>query len=157
MTRGFAIIALDNPKRPENIGGALRAAFVYSAEAVVVSGHRVPVSLGIKHCTNTFKAWRHIPTFQTQDVFDCLPYDCTPVAVDLLPDAIPLNRFVHPARAFYVFGAEDATLGKRIVDRCRYSVVVPTRRCMNLAATVNVVLYDRLSKELNNVALQETR
>ena len=30
---------------------------------------------------------------------------------------------------------------------CRDVVYVPTRYCMNLAATVNVVLYDRASKQ----------
>lgn len=47
-----------------------------------------------------------------------------------------------------ISGAEDATLGKRITDKCRDVVYVPTTGCMNLAATVNVVLYDRMAKQL---------
>ena len=57
-----------------------------------------------------------------------------------------LNNYKHPERAFYIFGAEDQTLGKRIVSFCRDIVYIPTKTCMNLAATVNVVLYDRMVK-----------
>ena len=81
-------------------------------------------------------------------MFDAIPYNCVPVAVDLLEGATPLPRYVHPERAFYIFGAEDATLGKRIIDRCRDKIVIPTSYCMNLAATANVVLYDRMVKGL---------
>lgn len=37
-------------------------------------------------------------------------------------------------------------LARRVLDRCTHRVMVPTAFCMNLAATVNVVLYDRLAK-----------
>ena len=52
----------------------------------------------------------------------------------------------YAARTFYVFGAEDATLGARTLSWCRDVIYVPTAGCMNLAATANVVLYDRLVK-----------
>lgn len=142
--RGFAVIALDNPKTPANIGGVLRACGCYSADLVVLGGPR-PERLS-KLNTDTQKAWRHIPCMMVDDVFDAIPYSTVPVAVDLLEGAIPLPRYVHPERAFYIFGAEDATLGKRILDRCRDKIVIPTSFCMNLAAAVNVVLYDRLAK-----------
>ena len=141
--RGYAAIALDNPKNGVNVGSTLRAAGVYGAMLVVVSGARTK---DIRHCADTMKSWRHIPTVRVDDVFDALPFDCVPVAVDLIEGAIPLPDYKHPERAFYIFGAEDATLGERIIGRCRDVVFVPTNRCMNLAATVNVVLYDRLAK-----------
>lgn len=142
--RGFAVIALVNPKTPANIGGVLRASGCYSAALVVLGGPR-PERLA-RLATDTQKAWRHIPHIRIGDVFEALPYDCVPVAIDLLPGARPLPFYTHPERAFYVFGAEDATLGKATTDRCRDRVFVPTNGCMNLAATVNVVLYDRLAK-----------
>jgi tRNA(Leu) C34 or U34 (ribose-2'-O)-methylase TrmL len=92
------------------------------------------------------KAYRHIPTVRVDDVFDALPFDCVPIAVDLIDGAVSLPAYKHPERAFYIFGGEDRTLGKRIADRCRDVVFVPTDRCMNLAAAVNVVLYDRMTK-----------
>lgn len=151
--RGFACIALDNPKDGANVGGALRAAGVYRADLVVVSGHRLKNLRRAASATDTMKAWRHIPMLECDDVFACLPRGCVPVAVDLIEGAHPLPSYVHPERAFYIFGAEDATLGKRITDRCRDVVYVPTHRCMNLAATVNVVLYDRLAKSGAAVAM----
>jgi tRNA(Leu) C34 or U34 (ribose-2'-O)-methylase TrmL len=141
IMRGYSCIALHMPKTHVNVGSALRAAYVYGARLIVTSGQRYsPVS------SDTMKAYRHIPFLQTDDVFDAIPYDCVPVAVDILEGARPLPTYHHPERAFYVFGPEDGTLGKKITDRCRDRIVVPTHFCMNLAATVNVVLYDRLAK-----------
>ena len=146
LPRGYACIALDNPKNGENVGGALRAAGVYQADLVVLGGPRIKTLL--KHPTDTMKAYKSVPTLIVDDdVFSALPYDCVPVAIDLLDDARPLPRYCHPERAFYIFGAEDATLGKRITDKCRDKVFIPTLRCMNLAACINVVLYDRLAKQ----------
>lgn len=141
MTRGYACVALHMPKDHVNVGSALRAAFVYDARLIVTSGRRYsPVS------SDTMKAYKHVPFLHAEDVFDAIPYDCVPVAVDLLEGAIPLPLYHHPERAFYIFGPEDGTLGAKITERCRDKIVVPTRFCMNLAATVNVVLYDRISK-----------
>jgi tRNA(Leu) C34 or U34 (ribose-2'-O)-methylase TrmL len=154
VTRGFAAIALDNPKSGENVGGALRAAHCFNASLVVVGGPR-RITL-LKHQTNVTKAWRHIPTLWVESVFDALPFDCVPVAVEFLPNATPLPDFVHPERAFYVFGAEDATLGARVLDRCARAIVVPTAYCLNLAMTVGVVLYDREAKR-REVSLPQAR
>ncbi len=142
-------MALDNPKKPCNVGGSLRAAFVYGAELVVISGNRQ--RKGIRHPADTTMAWRHSPLLECEDVFDVIPYGCVPVAVDMVEGARLLHEYIHPERAFYVFGAEDATLGRRILDRCRDVVYMPTKFCMNLAATVNVVLYDRMAKRYNRV------
>ncbi len=98
--------------------------------------------------TDTQKAYRSLPVLRVPDVFDALPYDCVPVAVELLEESRSLVDFTHPERAFYIFGPEDATLGRAITERCKFCVQVPTRFCMNLAAAANVVLYDRLAKQL---------
>ncbi len=143
--QGFAAIGLDNPKNPINIGGVMRACGCYGAALVVLGGPRHTKLARL--VADTQQAWKHIPHIRVNDVFDAIPYDAIPVAVDLVADAIPLPQYCHPKRAFYIFGAEDATLGKRILDRCRDKIMVPTHYCMNLAATVNVVLYDRAAKD----------
>ncbi len=144
MKRGYAAIGLDNPKCALNIGSVLRAAQAYGAAMVAISGNRIIKS----SITDTGKAYRHIPFLRTDDILDMIPYDCVPVAVDIIPGAISLHKYIHPERAFYIFGAEDATLGTRITSKCRDVIYIPTQICMNLAATVNVILYDRLAKEL---------
>lgn len=140
--RGFAAIGLVRPKDTKNVGGVLRAAHVYGAKMVAIQGDRTPVTSG----QDTTKAYRHIPVLRGDDLFAMCPYDAVPIGVDLVPDAVSLPAFKHPDRAFYIFGPEDGTLGRQHLDRCRHRVFVPTNFCMNLAATVNVVLYDRLAK-----------
>lgn len=142
MTRGYAAVGLFHPKTPANVGSVLRAAHCYGAAMVAQTGDRYR-----KASTDTQKAWRHLPLLQVDDLFSVIPYDCVPVAVDLLDDAIDLTTYTHPERAFYIFGPEDGTLGRLIIDRCRDKIFVPTAFCMNLAACVNVVLYDRMAKE----------
>lgn len=142
--RGYAAIALHRSKTGENVGSVLRAAGCYGADLVVIANDR---SQSVKHPSDTQKAWRHIPTVLANSVFDVIPYGASPVAVDLLDYATPLPAFVHPESAYYIFGPEDGTLPEDIVKRCRHKVFVPTRYCMNFAATANVILYDRLSKQ----------
>jgi len=143
MTRGFACVALDSPKFAANVGAVLRASYCYGVAQVNIARCR---SKDLDFKNNTSKAHRHIPTFIVDDPLEYRPHGTQVVAVDLVADAIPLPRFIHPERAMYVFGAEDATLGKRILDRAQHRVMIPTAVCMNLAATVNVVLYDRMAK-----------
>lgn len=142
VMRGFAAIGLVRPKHHENVGSVLRAAFCYDVAMVAIQGDRT----AIRSYTDTAKAWRHIPVLRSDDLHALVPFDAVPIAVDLVEDAVPLPSFQHPQRAFYVFGPEDGTLGKSVLDWCPHRVMVPTRSCMNLAATVNVILYDRLAK-----------
>ena len=141
----YACIGLDNPKFSQNVGGALRAAGNYNAAMVIISGNRFK-----KQATDTMNLYKYKPLLVVDDLHSVVPYDCVPVAVDLIEGAIPLPEYRHPERAFYIFGAEDATLGKRIINWCGDVIYVPTNECMNLAATVNVVLYDRLTKSWPN-------
>lgn len=140
--RGFTSIGLVRPKSHHNVGSVLRAAFCYGAAMVAIQGDRSDVRSHL----DTFKAWRHIPVLRGDDLHALIPFDAIPVAVDLVDGATPLPAYQHPQRAFYVFGPEDGTLGRSILDWCPQRVMVPTRECMNLAATVNVVLYDRMAK-----------
>jgi tRNA(Leu) C34 or U34 (ribose-2'-O)-methylase TrmL len=142
MSRGFAAIGLHAPRNDHNVGGAMRAATCYGASLVVVHGLRT-----IRQVTDTPGTWRHIPVIRTaMDLMDMLPYDCVPVAVEIVEKARSLVGYTHPERAFYMFGPEHGSLPASLVSRCRDVVRVPTSVCMNLAATVNVVLYDRLAK-----------
>ena len=142
--RGYVGIGLDNPKNAINVGAVMRAAGIYGAAFVAASGGRYGRSI-----TDTMKAYRHLPLLRPEHVMDLLPYDCVPVAVDRIDGATPLPEYKHPERAFYIFGAEDNTLGTRITNQCRDIVYIPTNGSMNLAACVNVVLYDRLAKVSN--------
>lgn len=146
-TRGYSAVGLFSPKSSLNVGSALRAAGCYGCAMLAVSGARPMRYIG-RIPTDTHKAYRHMPLIRCDDLREVVPFDCVPVAVELLDSAQSLIEYKHPERAFYVFGPEDGTLGKQVTDWCRDVVYVPMLedRCMNLAATVNVVLYDRLAK-----------
>lgn len=138
---GYAAIGLDRAKTKENLGGVLRAAGVYGASLVLLSGGRMG-----KYATDTMQAWKHMPCLEVDDLLAHIPFGCMPVAVEICAKARPLPAFTHPKRAFYIFGPEDGSVGKEILERVPLIVSIPTIGCMNLAATVNVVLYDRLAK-----------
>lgn len=139
---GFAVVALHQPKIEVNVGHVMRGAHCFGAAMVVISGGRYKQQL-----TDTTKAFRSIPVVHTENLRESVPFDCVPVAVELLDDAESLVTFTHPARAFYIFGAEDRTLGKDVTSWCKHKVVIPTAYCLNLGMAVNVVLYDRVAKE----------
>lgn len=139
--RGFSAIGLDRCKDPANLGGVLRAAGCYDASLVVLGGGRMG-----RYASDTMRAYKHIPCLETESVMDAIPYGAIPVVVELCERAKPINRFTHPEAAYYIFGPEDGSVSKHIIDRAQCVIQIPTNRCMNLAATVNVVLFDRLMK-----------
>lgn len=141
--RGFFGIGLIQPKHSANIGSVLRAAQNFDAAFVGYTGRRYQRS-----ASDTFATTKHKPLFQTDDIFSLIPFGCEPIGVDLVDGAIPLDEFKHPERAFYIFGPEDGTLGRAILDRCSKRIVIPSHRCLNLAAAVTVVAYDRIAKRL---------
>lgn len=138
--RGYAAIGLLSPKTEINVGSALRAAQCFGAAMVAIEGLRY------RRCgTDTMKAYRHIPVVHGE-LHRLIPFDCIPVAVDLVEGARSLHGYTHPERAFYVFGPEDSTLGKETLAWCRDRVFIPMHGCANLAMAVNIVLYDRSKK-----------
>jgi len=140
--KGFGV-GLFQPKNPINVGGVLRACACYGANMLATTGQRYH-----KNGADTGRAHRELPLLQVEDLYSVIPYSWVPVAVDLVDDAESLVDFQHPRNAFYVFGPEDGTLGRAVLDWCPLKIMVPTRDCMNLASCVNVVLYDRLAKQL---------
>jgi tRNA(Leu) C34 or U34 (ribose-2'-O)-methylase TrmL len=139
--RGFAAIGLDRCKSRENLGGALRAAGCYGASMVMLAGSRMG-----RYATDTMQAYKHMPCLEVDDLLGCTPYGAIPVVIELTDRSSSLVTFVHPESAFYIFGPEDGSVSAEILDRVHRVVQVPTTHCMNLAATVNVVLYDRMAK-----------
>ena len=139
--RGYAAVAVDAIACEPNLGGVIRASQIFGASLVVFGTHQYK-----KQPTDTMKGYRHIPLLQVDDVLSTIPYDCIPVAIEITDQAVSLVEYQHPQRAYYIFGPENGSLGYRILSRCRDVVKIPSERCLNLAACVNVVLYDRISK-----------
>lgn len=138
------IIGLINPKSPLNVGAVMRAAGCYQAAAVRYSGERF--GRAAKYNTDTKNVKSRVPLSHMNNLLEDLPADVQVVCVEFVEGAAPLPAFVHPQRALYIFGPEDGSIAQDLIDKADSVVYVPTIGCMNLAATVNVVLYDRLVK-----------
>ena len=152
MKQSKIIIGLSNPKSPENVGSVLRAAGNFGVDSVFYTGQRYPraVELNPDIPKMSRSVSEHIPISGVSCLIDAIPENMNIICVEFAENAIPLPDYQHPDNAFYVFGPEDGTLSQDVIDRADAVVYVPTIGCMNLAATVNVVLYDRLSKSSQN-------
>lgn len=137
-------IGLVNPKSATNVAVILRAAGCYGVSSIYYTGERFARA---KQYNQDTKGMRHkIPTLQVECLLSSMPQGAIPVAVELAENATPLPEFKHPSNAFYIFGPEDGSIPKAIVEHCEHTIYIPTFSSMNLAATANVVLYDRLAK-----------
>ena len=144
MSRGYYAIGIVGSKTPLNVGTLWRSAGIMGAQFIFTCGRRYP-----KQASDTIKAWKHVPLFEfdcSDDLFNHVPKDCVPVAVELDAKARPLPKYHHPERAIYMLGAEDTGLPKNVLERCRDIVQLPGERCLNVAVAGSIVLYDRLAK-----------
>lgn len=141
LSAGYSAVGLHNPLNVLNIGAVLRAAACFDVALVAIAGRRYSPQR-----TDTARAHLDIPLLHVEDLHTVIPYDCVPVAVERRHDAVPLPLYRHPSRAFYVFGPEDGDLGESVLSWCRDVVAIPAHHSLNLAAAVNIVLYDRLAK-----------
>lgn len=161
MSSDAAVLLLD-PKYPHNVGGSLRACANLNASILRWTGDRVDdykrMARSAPPMPKRPSKWR-LPREErmkdTQHVswgrlqadltplysFRVLGY--TPVCVEFMENAEQLPDFVHPEQAVYVFGPEDGDVPKGIKVRCERFVRIPSRHCLNLAAAVHLVLYDR--------------
>ena len=155
--KSHVTIGLSNPKTPTNVGAIMRAAGCYQANQVIYTGDRYKQAARYNKetlRTDTRNMQEKIPLSAVDDfigiknLLDNIPTTAKIICVDLVEGAIPLPHFTHPDEAVYIFGPEDGTIKQEVIDQADAVVYVPTVGCMNLAATVNVLLYDRLSKSV---------
>lgn len=144
MTINSIALGIENPKTPENMGIVLRAAGCYEAQAIYYTGERYKRAK--KFFTDTKNIASKIPVVGVDNLLACVPDGAKIIAIELVEGALPLTAFEHPDNAYYLFGPEDGSLSQALLNQCDSVVYIPTIGCMNLAATVNVVLYDRLAK-----------
>jgi len=128
----------------------MRAAGCFRADAVFYTGKRYDQAMRFN--TDTKNRVDKIPLVNVEDLLSDVENSLKIVCVELVENATPLHEFQHPQNAFYIFGPEDGTIGQKIIDKADSVIYIPTIGCMNLAATVNVVLYDRLVKSDDLIA-----
>jgi len=146
-------IGLCNPKSPENVGSVMRASGNYGVDAVFYTGSRYAraVALNPDIPKTSRSVSKGIPLVGVSSLFDEVADDMQVICVEFAENATPLPEFEHPDNAFYLFGPEDGTISQEIIDRADAVVYVPTVGCMNLSASVNVLLYDRMAKSYQGI------
>jgi len=146
-------IGLSNPKSPSNVGAVMRAAGCYQVDSVFYTGRRY--AHAVKFHTDTQNAAQSIPLTGVECLINSVSKDMKIVCIELVEGATPLPEYQHPDNALYIFGPEDGTINQKVLDKADAVVYVPTIGSMNLAASVNVLLYDRLAKLNTNIGNDE--
>ena len=154
-------IVLHMPKYPHNVGQVVRLASAYGISQVWYSGDRIRQALGGRlPREERMRRYADVLLVNHPDplrrLCEALP-EARPVAVELRPNSENLVDFVHPdslpsadrqhGAPIYVFGPEDGSLPGPIVKRCHRFVIIPSFECLNLAASVATILYDRMAKQ----------
>ncbi len=163
MTSSNVNIGLINPKSPDNVGSVMRAAGNYDASKVFYTGTRYKKAQDNqgRSANLSRKVGSSVAISGVNDLLSAIEDGMAIVCVELVIGAVPLPEYQHPENAFYIFGPEDGSIEQDIIDKADAVVYIPTIGCMNLAATVNVVLYDRLAKikyiPANNQRIKQSR
>jgi len=153
LKRTNVSIGLINPKSPGNVGAVLRASGCFNADSIFYTGTRYDRALSFR--LDTKKRIESIPLKNVDCLLDYKKDNAKIISIELVEDAIPLHHFKHPDNAYYIFGPEDGSISQEIIDQSDAVVYIPSNGCLNLAASVNVVLYDRLIKSKDLVADNE--
>lgn len=146
-------IIMHNPKYPHNVGAAVRACSCFNSSLIVFTGDRVSLEPNGKKGyrlprEERMKGYKHVQLLNDNYPFNRFSKDVTPVAVEVRDNSEMLPHFIHPENPVYVFGPEDGSIPQIYLKHCQRFLVIPSPFCLNLAAAIYVVLYDRMSKIL---------
>lgn len=143
--RGYFGIGIFHGKNAENLGTLWRSAHILNADFIFTIGKRYK-----NQCSDTTKAFRHIPLFHYdtyEDFLAHIPHNCPVCAVELDGRAESLVEYEHPKSCIYLLGAEDHGIPQDVLIRCRDVVQIPGKYCYNVAVAGSIVMYDRMQKQ----------
>lgn len=153
-------VLLINPKTPYNVGATIRACSIFGVPWLRWTGKRITEAEGRRKSgaakprlprEERMKDYIGVDSQHDEHALDeFIEAGLTPVAVEVRDSSERLHQFVHPQKAVYIFGPEDGSIAKGVLHVCHRFVRIPTvtRTPLNLAAAVNVVLYDRYCKTI---------
>lgn len=141
--RGYFGVGVEEISKPGNVGNLIRSAHAFGASFVFFINPQVDIEE--IRVSDTSKTGSHLPCYIFPSAEKMvLPQECALVGVELTEDAIELPSFRHPLRAAYVFGPEMGTLSPQMLERCAFTVRIPTSFCINVGMAGVVTLYDRM-------------
>lgn len=142
-----------NPKNVSNVGAVMRAAGCFCVDSVFYTGARYDRARGF--ATDTKNAASTISLQHVDTLSQLVNTSCRIVCIEFVEGASSLISYEHHEHSVYLFGPEDGSLSQELIDIADDVLYVPTVGCMNLAASVNVVLYDRLAKSWDNTQIAD--
>ena len=141
--RGYFGIGVEGISKPMNLGGLLRTAHAFGAAFAFTVGAAYGRREG--KLADTSDTPEQVPFYDFPDVRSLLlPKGCELVGIELLDEAIDLPSFRHPRQAAYVLGPERGRLSAAMIERCAFTVSIPTSFCVNLGIAGAITMYDRL-------------
>ena len=142
--RGYFGIGVEGISKTFNVGNLFRSAHAFDASFVFTVDAVYKRNEGAK--ADTSDAPGHVPFYSFPDVETMvLPQGCSLVGVELIEGAAELPSFRHPQTAAYVLGPERGSLSKAMLERCDYTIKIPTKFCVNVGIAGAIVMYDRLT------------
>jgi len=140
--RGYFAIGAERMSKSLNLGNLMRSAHGFGASFTFTVGATYKA---LEARADTSKGQLHLPHYNWQSIEEmALPQGCKVVGVELLDEAIDLPSFRHPLRAAYILGPEMGSLSPAMLERCDYTVKIPTSFCVNVAMAGAIVMYDRV-------------
>lgn len=145
--RGYFGIGVEGLSKPMNAGNLFRSAHGFGASFIftIDALYNRENARGKVRNVDTSNTPGEVPLYEFETVDDLgLPNACRLVGIELVEGAEELPSFRHPRQAAYVLGPERGSLSPELLERCDFTVKIPTKFCINVATAGAVVMYDRL-------------
>ena len=141
--RGYFGLGVEGISKPRNVGALFRSAHAFGGSFVfAITPH---INVREVYSADTSETAAQVPLHLYDSVAGMtLPKGCKLVGIELTDDAVELPSFRHPTQAAYVLGPERGSLSPELIERCDFTVKIPTKFCINVSVAGALVLYDRL-------------
>ncbi len=141
--RGYFGIGAEKISKSMNVGSLFRSAHAFGADFMFTVNAVYTRHAGGR--TDTSDAPTHVPFYSFPDIKSMvLPEGCELVGIELIDEAIDLPSFRHPRQAAYILGPERGSLSPEMIDRCSFTIKIPTKFCINVGLAGAIVMYDRV-------------
>jgi len=154
QSRGYFGIGAERISKSLNLGNLMRSAHGFGASFTFTVGATYQA---LEAQADTSKGTLHLPHYNWKTLNElALPSGCRLVGIELLDQAVDLPSFRHPIKAAYVLGPERGSLSEELIEKCDYTIRIPTKFCVNVAMAGAIVMYDRI-KSMSRFAERSVR
>ncbi len=144
---GYFGIGIEHLLSEENLGSLWRSAELFGASFIFTIGKKYK-----RQSSDVLKTSKSIPLFQHDDFesfYNSFPKDCKLIGIEIHDEAVDISTYVHFERSIYLLGSENNGLSKIAIEHCHDLIYIPSSGCLNVSNTGSIVLYDRISKNIN--------